>query len=149
MTTGNSRLTVPNTFVSRLTSILMTVMLALAITFSNVSPAMAASPNNQASQQFQLDAAPEVVFDAAQQAFQAWSRGELVAADRGTRVVTGISRTNFFKFVDDIDVVIAPSGDTPDRTTLSVTSVGRMGEYDFGGNQRNINEFMDALQALL
>ena len=127
----------------------MVVMLALSLSFSNVSAAMAASPNNQASQQFQLDAAPEVVFDAAQQAFQAWSRGELVAADRGTRVVTGVSRTNFFKFVDDIDVSIVPSAETPDKTTLSVRSAGRVGEYDFGGNQRNINEFMDALQALL
>ncbi|MEM9537282.1 MAG: hypothetical protein AAGA40_16615, partial [Cyanobacteria bacterium P01_E01_bin.45] len=63
---------------SRLTSILMVVMLALSISFSPAPPAMAASPNNQASQQFELNAAPEVVFDAAQQAFETWSRGEFV-----------------------------------------------------------------------
>lgn len=134
---------------SRLTSILMVVMLALSISFSPAPPAMAASPNNQASQQFELNAAPEVVFDAAQQAFETWSRGEFVEADRDTQAVTGVSRTNLFKFVDDINVAIAPDEANPNTTSLSISSVGRMGEYDFGGNQRNINEYIDALKALL
>ncbi|MEM8716208.1 MAG: DUF1499 domain-containing protein [Cyanobacteria bacterium P01_G01_bin.4] len=134
---------------SRLTSILMVVMLALSISFSPAPPAMAASPNNQASQQFELNAAPEVVFDAAQQAFETWSRGEFVETDRDTQAVTGVSRTNLFKFVDDINVAIAPDEANPNTTSLSISSVGRMGEYDFGGNQRNINEYIDALKALL
>ncbi|MEM9536920.1 MAG: DUF1499 domain-containing protein, partial [Cyanobacteria bacterium P01_E01_bin.45] len=117
--------------------------------FSPAPPAMAASPNNQASQQFELNAAPEVVFDAAQQAFETWSRGEFVEADRDTQAVTGVSRTNLFKFVDDINVAIAPDEANPNTTSLSISSVGRMGEYDFGGNQRNINEYIDALKALL
>ena len=149
MTIGTSKPTVLRTLMSRLTSILMVVMLALSICFSPAPPAMAASPTNQASQQFELNAAPEAVFDAAQQAFETWSRGEFVEADRSKRVVTGVSRTNLFKFVDDINVEIAPSEASPNTTSLSISSVGRMGEYDFGGNQRNINEYIDALQALL
>ncbi|MEO0356089.1 MAG: DUF1499 domain-containing protein [Cyanobacteria bacterium P01_A01_bin.3] len=149
MTTSNSKQTVLRTLMSRLTSILMVVMLALSISFSPAPPAMAASPNNQASQQFELNAAPEVVFDAAQQAFETWSRGEFVETDRDTQAVTGVSRTNLFKFVDDINVAIAPDEANPNTTSLSISSVGRMGEYDFGGNQRNINEYIDALKALL
>ena len=96
-----------------------------------------------------MDAAPDAVFSAAQQAFKDWSRGEFVAADGQKQLVTGLSRTNLFKFVDDIDVAITPSESDPGKTLISIKSVGRMGERDFGGNQRNINEYLQALKALL
>lgn len=143
------KFTFPKALTSGLASILMVVMLAVSLSFSHGSPAMAASPNNQASQQIEIDAAPDAVFGAAQQAFETWSRGEFVNADADTRVVTGLSRTNFFKFVDDLDVAIAPSDSDSSKTLVSIHSVSRMGESDFGGNQRNINEYMDALRALL
>ncbi|MEM9567839.1 MAG: DUF1499 domain-containing protein [Cyanobacteria bacterium P01_E01_bin.34] len=149
MAIDNFKQTVLRTFVLRLTRVLLAAMLALMVSISPATPAIAASPNNQASQQFELGASPEAVFDAAQQAFESWSRGELVDADRSTRVVTGVSRTNLFKFVDDISVAIASDETNPDRTSLSISSVGRMGEYDFGGNKRNISEYIDALKALL
>ena len=111
--------------------------------------AIAASPNNQASRQVTLDVAADSVFSAAQQAFSDWSRGEWVAADADKQVVVGLSRTNMFKFVDDIVVTVAPNADDPAKTLLSIQSVGRQGEYDFGGNQRNIDEYVETLKSLL
>ena len=140
---------IPTLSISNIFGILTVVVLALSLSFGTVQPAMAASPHNQASQQIEIDAAPDTVFTAAQQAFNTWSRGELVAADEGTQVVTGLSRTNFFKFVDDINVAIAASESDPGKTLLSIHSEGRLGERDFGGNQRNIDEYIDALKALL
>ncbi|MGK7913340.1 MAG: DUF1499 domain-containing protein [Synechococcus sp.] len=148
MSLRNVKLSFLKSFASGLANFLMVVALVLSL-FGNVSPAMAASPGNQASQQIEIDATPSAVFNAAQQAFEAWPRGEFVKADEDTRVVTGFSRTNLFKFVDDVDVAIAPNEGDPSKTVLSIQSVGRMGEFDFGGNQRNIDEYMDALRALL
>ncbi len=125
------------------------IALLLAFTFGFNPPAMAASPNNQATQQMIVKADPDRVFSVAQQAFTAWPRGEFVAADAETHVVKGLSRTKVFKFVDDITVAIAPTSDDPPQTQLSIQSVGRMGEYDFGGNQRNINEYVETLKSFL
>ena len=140
---------IPSSVFPSITGILTVVVLTLSLSFSSMQPAMAASPNNQASQQIEINAAPEAVYGAAQEAFQTWSRGELVAADESTHVITGLSRTNFFKFVDDIEVAIAPSESDTNTTQLTIQSVGRLGERDFGGNQRNIDEYINALKGLL
>lgn len=129
--------------------VFMAIALVASIAWGFGQPAMAASSHNQASQKIVVDAAPEAVFSAAQQAFTDWSRGEFVEADEAQQMVTGVSRTNFFKFVDDIDVAISPSEADPGKTQISIHSVGRMGERDFGGNQRNIDEYLQALKALL
>jgi uncharacterized protein (DUF1499 family) len=114
-------------------------------------PAQAASqsPGNRAEMEVVIAASPEQVLAAAPQAFQAWKRGELVQVDAAQRQVQGLSRTNFFKFVDDITVTIQPLESNPEQTRLQIQSVGRMGEYDFGGNQRNINEYLETLRSLL
>ena len=130
-------------------SLMMAIALLFGASFVTPQPVMAASPHNQASQQIIVDAAPDVVFSAAKQAFEEWPRGEFVAADGEKQVVTGLSRTKFFRFVDDIDVAISPSESDPGKSLVSIKSVGRMGERDFGGNQRNINEYLQALTALL
>jgi len=39
--------------------------------------------------------------------------------------------------------------DNPNQTQIEIRSVGRMGEYDFGGNQRNIDEYMATLKQIL
>ena len=123
------------------------IVLTIALLFTPVT-AMAASPSNQASQQLTIDAPPEQVLPSAQQAFAKWSRGEYIETDETSNTVIGLSRTNFFKFVDDITVQLTP-GDSPDKTQLNIRSVGRLGEKDFGGNQRNINEYVETLQSLL
>ena len=134
--------------------LLLGVVLTIALlcpgttAMANRGEAIAASPNNQAHQTLALDAPLDTVFPAAQQAFTDWSRGELLATDPDTRTITGLSRTNVFKFVDDITVHLA-AGDSADTTELAIDSVGRMGESDFGGNQRNIDEYVETLKALL
>ncbi|NJK63510.1 MAG: DUF1499 domain-containing protein [Synechococcaceae cyanobacterium SM2_3_1] len=114
-------------------------------------PAQAASqsPGNRAEMEIVLPASPEQVLAAAPQAFQEWKRGELVQVDSAQRQVQGLSRTNFFKFVDDITVTIQPLESDPGQTRLQIKSVGRVGEYDFGGNQRNIDEYLERLRSLL
>jgi uncharacterized protein (DUF1499 family) len=112
-----------------------------------MSPAYAASPNNQAKQTIMIEAPIEQVFLASAAAFQEWKRGELVSVQEDPMQVKGLSRTNFFKFVDDITVSLSPAPDN--QTQLDIHSVGRVGEYDFGGNQRNIKEYVDVLYRLL
>ncbi len=107
------------------------------------------SPNNRAQQEVVIAASPEQVLKAAEQAFQVWKRGELGSVDAEAMEVKGISRTNFFKFVDDLTVSLSPVEGDPTQTRLQITSVGRVGEYDFGGNQRNINEYLSTLRSLL
>ncbi len=107
------------------------------------------SPNNRAQQEVVISASPEQVLKAAEQAFQVWKRGELGSVDAQAMEVKGISRTNFFKFVDDLTVSLSPIEGDPTQTRVHITSVGRVGEYDFGGNQRNINEYLSTLQSLL
>ena len=109
----------------------------------------AGSSGNQARQEIVMAYSTEAVMAAAPQAFQQWDRGELVQTDTPSHQVKGISRTKFFKFVDDITVSIQPDSQDPSRTMVAVESVGRMGEYDFGGNQRNIDEYLATLQSLL
>ncbi|MEN9260566.1 MAG: DUF1499 domain-containing protein [Thermostichus sp. HHBFW_bins_43] len=107
------------------------------------------SPLNRAQQEVVLSASPERVLKAAEQAFQVWKRGELGSVDAQALQVKGISRTNFFKFVDDLTVTLSPVEGDPQQTRLEITSVGRVGEYDFGGNRRNINEYLSTLRSLL
>ncbi|MFS8878485.1 MULTISPECIES: DUF1499 domain-containing protein [unclassified Synechococcus] len=107
------------------------------------------SPYNRAQQEVVVAASPEQVLKAAEQAFQVWKRGELLSVNAEALEVKGISRTNFFKFVDDLTVSLSPIEGDPGHTRLHITSVGRIGEYDFGGNRRNINEYLNTLQSLL
>ncbi len=111
--------------------------------------AVSQSPGNRAEMEIVLPASPEEVLAAAPQAFQVWKRGELVQVDPAKRQVLGLSRTNFFKFVDDITVTIQPLESESGQTRVQIKSVGRVGEYDFGGNQRNINEYVETLRSLL
>ncbi|MFQ3583608.1 MAG: DUF1499 domain-containing protein [Cyanobacteriota bacterium] len=134
--------------------VLLLAVLLFALVGSNGIPAVQAatlggSPNNRAQQEVVLPASPEQVLKAAEQAFQVWKRGELGSVDTQAMEVKGISRTNFFKFVDDITVSLSPVEGDPGQTRLQITSVGRVGEYDFGGNRRNINEYLDTLRSLL
>lgn len=95
-------------------------------------------------------AAPERVYEAAIKAFDVWDRGVQVLDRRyaqGRGEVHGFSRTNLWKFEDDIYVTIAPAND--ERVKVDVRSKGRVGEYDFGGNQRNIEEYLRVLDRLL
>ncbi|MGQ9836903.1 MAG: DUF1499 domain-containing protein [Cyanobacteriota bacterium] len=133
---------------------LLWVVLLFVLVGSNGIPAVQAatlsgSPNNRAQHEIVLPASPEQVLKAAEQAFQVWKRGELGSVDAEAMEVKGISRTNFFKFVDDITVSLSPVAGDPGQTRLQITSVGRVGAYDFGGNQRNINEYLHTLQSLL
>lgn len=113
------------------------------------TPVQAASLNNQAQQQVIVEAPPAQVLPAAKQAFDDWSRGEFVSAEEESLQVIGLSRTNFFKFVDDITVSLQPVEDNPDQTQIEVSSMGRVGEYDFGGNQRNIDEYLAMVRQIL
>jgi uncharacterized protein (DUF1499 family) len=72
-----------------------------------------------------------------------------VAADEASLQVKGLSRTNVFKFVDDLAVTLNPDSADPTKTDLAIVSAGRLGEYDFGGNQRNIDEYLATLRSLL
>lgn len=117
--------------------------------FISAVPAQAASMNNQAQQQVILDAPAAQVLPAAQQAFQQWNRGEFVSVDEENMQVVGLSRTNFFKFVDDITVSLKSADADLNKTQIEISSVGRMGEYDFGGNQRNIDEYLTTLKQIL
>ncbi len=124
--------------------------LALVGVMLTAWPSLAAgSAGNQAQQQIILDYPVTAVQTAAPRAFEQWDRGELVTVEKGADAtqVKGLSRTRFFKFVDDISVEIQSEDET--HTRVTVESVGRVGEYDFGGNQRNIDEYLAALQALL
>ncbi len=135
-------------------SVFKLVLVALgliAVTWMfTASPAWSASQSmgNQAEQQVTLTATPETVFAAASEAFQQWNRGELITSDPSTMTVTGLSRTNFFKFTDDITVQIQAL-ENSNQAQIFIKSVGRLGEYDFGGNQRNIDEYLAALRSLL
>lgn len=122
-------------------------VVALMLTLWALPSFAQGSSSNQAQAQVVLDYPSEQVLQAAPEAFQVWSRGELVTADPEKGQVKGLSRTRFFKFVDDITVSIQPQD--PTHTLVAVESVGRMGEYDFGGNQRNIDEYLAALGSLL
>lgn len=104
-------------------------------------------------------AAPERVYEAAIEAFDVWDRGVQVLERRyaqGRGEVHGFSQTNLWKFEDDVYVTIAPDNSSvtlaPDNTArmrVDVRSKGRVGEYDFGGNQRNIEEYLSVLDRLL
>ena len=135
------------TALSNVSRLIVSCFLAIALLFPATS-ALAASPNNQAHQTVTVDAQLEQVFAAAQQAFTDWSRGEFISADADSTTVTGLSRTNLFKFVDDISVHLT-TDESGEGTQLTIDSVGRMGESDFGGNQRNIDEYVATLQELL
>lgn len=113
-----------------------------------VSPAMAKpTGSNSAADTVVIEAPIATVLELAPQAFAVWPRGELVAVDTEAKRVTGLSRTNFFKFVDDLIVTLKPLSET--QTEIAIASQGRMGEFDFGGNQRNIDEYLATLKALL
>ncbi len=129
--------------------VLITLLILLGLGLGLwAQPAQAAATGgNSAAETLVLDAPIAIIFEQAPKAFSVWSRGELVSTDAATQSLKGLSRTNFFKFVDDIDIRLSPISDT--QTELSITSVGRVGEYDFGGNQRNIDEYLATLNTLL
>ncbi len=129
--------------------VLITLLILLGLGLGLwAQPAQAAATGgNSAAETLVLDAPIAIIFEQAPKAFSVWSRGELVSTDAATQSLKGLSRTNFFKFVDDIDIRLSPISDT--QTELSITSVGRVGEYDFGGNQRNIDEYLATLKTLL
>lgn len=115
--------------------------------FTPAASAQTLPPGNSATGHITLNAPIESVQPAAVRAFETWSRGELVGAEADK--ITGISRTNLFKFVDDIAVNLQPDNAEPTKTQVDIVSVGRMGEYDFGGNQRNVDEYVTTLRSLL
>lgn len=128
---------------------LVTILVVVVLGFSLwMQPASAkATGGNSAAETVILEAPIATVLAQAPKAFEAWPRGELIASDAEALRITGLSRTNFFKFVDDLEVRLSPLSES--QTELSITSVGRMGEYDFGGNQRNIDEYLATLKTLL
>ncbi|WP_287127598.1 DUF1499 domain-containing protein [Candidatus Cyanaurora vandensis] len=88
------------------------------------------------------------VFQAAQQAFTTWPRGKgVLAQDAQAGTVHGYSQTDLWKFTDDVYVTIR--AESPTQTRVEVRSKGRMGQFDFGGNARNIKEYLLALDGLL
>lgn len=123
--------------------------IAALIWLISAVPAQAASMNNQAQQQVILEVAPDRVLPAAKQAFEEWKRGEFVSVEEENMQVIGLSRTNVFKFTDDITISLQPVEANPNQTQIDIRSVGRMGEYDFGGNQRNIDEYVATLKQIL
>ncbi|MDX2272882.1 MAG: DUF1499 domain-containing protein [Cyanobacteriota bacterium] len=125
------------------------LVFTLGLNVLMMDPAHAASKNNSAAMQVVIEAPPPQVLRAASQAFQEWDRGELASVSEEAMQVKGLSRTRFFKFVDDITVNLAAVEGDPQKTQVQIQSVGRMGEYDFGGNQRNIDEYLAKLRGLL
>ena len=72
-----------------------------------------------------------------------------IAAIRGWRVVgkgDGVLQatrtTRFFRFVDDVSILLEPAAG---GTALSVRSGSRVGRRDFGQNRRNLAELWQAL----
>ncbi|NJL99296.1 MAG: DUF1499 domain-containing protein [Synechococcaceae cyanobacterium SM2_3_2] len=81
----------------------------------------AGSSGNQARQEIVVNYSAAAVMAAAPQAFQQWDRGELLEGNGDTpNQVKGISRTKFFKFVDDITVSITPDSQDPSRTVVAL-----------------------------
>ncbi|GAB4217290.1 MAG: hypothetical protein OHK0012_21330 [Synechococcales cyanobacterium] len=116
--------------------------------------ALALKPGNSATLDLTLPLPPEEVAALTQEAFQAWGRGELHKtrlADEANGqhwIVKGLSRTKTFKFVDDIEVDISAVPGDPQQSRVHLVSVGRQGEFDFGGNRRNLNELVDTINTL-
>ncbi|WP_218079848.1 DUF1499 domain-containing protein [Anthocerotibacter panamensis] len=113
-----------------------------------------ASPTNSAAtgqggiEPHMYTASYDRVFAAAKDAFTRWPRGrEILDSDSQTGRIHGYSETSFFKFKDDIYVTVTREGS--ERTRVGVQSKGRQGEYDFGGNARNISEYFTVLDRLL
>ncbi len=94
------------------------------------------------------DAPIDQVFTAAEKAFTQWPRGRgVLESDRAKGTVHGYSETNLWKFQDDIYVTLTEP--EPNKTKVEVTSKGRVGESDFGGNARNISEYLSTVDDLL
>jgi hypothetical protein len=134
---------------------LLGILLILSMMGGVMDPAQAtgeseaAMMGNRATQQVIVSGSPAQVLPAAAKAFESWKRGQLVSVAEPDLQVKGLSRTNFFKFIDDITVSLQPLPGDASQTQVEITSVGRMGEYDFGGNQRNIDEYLATLRSLL
>ncbi len=106
--------------------ILLVVLGLIALVgWLSATPAHAASqsPGNRAAQQVILPVPPAQVMEVAGEAFTNWKRGELIEVDPEKQEIKGLSRTNFFKFVDDITVAIQPLETDPKKNQNSITSV--------------------------
>lgn len=117
--------------------------------------ALVLKPGNSAVREITLPLPAEATVQLVQEALQVWPRGELVKTRYEDRdpagphwIVKGISRTNFFKFVDDLEIDIRRDPAHPEQSLVTLTSVGRQGEYDFGGNGRNLQELLATLNTL-
>lgn len=66
-------------------------------------------------------------------------RWDVVAGQSGVIWLTRRTRTGF---VDDIYLLLLPSGDS---TVILARSASRVGRYDLGQNRRNLGELWDAL----
>ncbi|MEM1685037.1 MAG: DUF1499 domain-containing protein [Thermostichales cyanobacterium SZTDM-1c_bins_54] len=117
--------------------------------------ALTLKPGNSAVREVTLPVPPGVAVQLVQESLRVWPRGELLKTRYEDRdpagphwIVKGLSRTNFFKFEDDIEVDITADPGDAGVSHLRLVSVGRQGEYDFGGNDRNLKELLKTLEGL-
>jgi uncharacterized protein (DUF1499 family) len=67
------------------------------------------------------------------------SRWDVVAGRNG---VIWLTRSTRLGFVDDVHLLLIPTGDS---TVVFARSASRVGQYDFGQNRRNLGELWAAL----
>ncbi len=86
------------------------------------------------------DVPPEALLVAVLGVIERLSRWEV--ASRNEREVTAVRTTRFFRFKDDVTVVVeaAQSG-----SQAEFTSASRVGKGDLGQNPRNLEELFDGL----
>lgn len=86
------------------------------------------------------------VLRASREAVQSLPLWELVGSGTGPAggELHAVRTTRLFRFKDDVTVRVRREGG---RTVVSVRSKSRVGKGDFGQNARNIEEFLQALDA--
>lgn len=113
-------------------------------TFGDMTPERQASMQAEAYPDIQpqyFDAAPEEVFDRALQAVETlgW---ELVDADPEEGRIEATDTTFWFRFKDDVVILIREEGD---QTRLDARSTSRVGTSDVGKNAERLRTFFDEL----
>ncbi len=117
---------------------------AVAAPPDSLLPPCPASPNCVRTVRA-IDAPPEVVFSAAQQALDALGPTvlETMPADRRAHAVYRVALV----FKDDVDAAVTAAGDSGSR--LHIRSASRVGYSDLGVNQRRVDRFFRALEDAL
>ena len=77
---------------------------------------------------------------AAERAITPLPRWEVIAGRNG---VIWLTRRTGLGFIDDIYLLLLPSGDS---TVVLARSASRVGRYDLGQNRRNLGELWNALE---